>query len=378
MTFVAVDALRKRFPDHEIYLLSELDRRRPEKERAQYRFRFTGWYPIKFARAQHNPALRLACLLRNRAELLECEALYRNCDLMVDISGYGLGSNWGEKQLCLYLDHLEFAKAFGIPCYLLPQSFGPFDFHGEEKTQGDRIPELLSSVKLICAREQQGYDDLRRLYHLENVILRPDLVLSSRDVSLNNVFSAPPAIELTAVGKNSVAIVPNENTVSAVGEEKILTLYGEIVRALVQAGKHVYLLSHSSADKWLCEKIKAQFPNDEICYLDRDFSCLEYSELVKRFDFVICSRYHGIVHAFKNGVPCVSIGWAAKYHELMSYFGQEGYAFDVEAGLSSPEIIESILLLNDRREQESGKIRELLTTVQNENVFDLLEIKKTR
>ena len=73
MTFVAVDELRKRFPEHEVCLLSEMDLERPEEERRKYAFGFTGWYPIKFARCQKNPLLRLICKLRNGTVLMQAE-----------------------------------------------------------------------------------------------------------------------------------------------------------------------------------------------------------------------------------------------------------------------------------------------------------------
>ena len=125
MTFVAVDEIRCRFPKHRIYVLSEMDMQRPESEKLQYAFKFMGWYPIKFARCQHNPLLRLLCRLRNGVELAEAEAIYKNCDAMIDISGYALGANWSDSNCHRYLDHLEFAQSFGIPVYLMPQSFGP-------------------------------------------------------------------------------------------------------------------------------------------------------------------------------------------------------------------------------------------------------------
>ena len=45
MTFIAVDELKKRFPAHQILVLSELDLQRSKEEREQYAFQFIGWYP---------------------------------------------------------------------------------------------------------------------------------------------------------------------------------------------------------------------------------------------------------------------------------------------------------------------------------------------
>ncbi len=375
MTFVAMDELKKRFPNHEIYLLSEMDKRRPEEEKEQYSFQFTGWYPVKFARAQQNPVLRMTCLLRNHAEFTECEQLYRNCDLMVDISGYGLGSNWGVNQLANYLDHLEFAKAYNIPCYLMPQSFGPFDFQGEKKAQGDRVADLLSSAKLICAREQEGYDLLKETYHLQNLALLPDLVLSNREIDIKNIFTAPPEMNLPEIEEHSVAVIPNGKIAELMDQDSFLALYQAVISFLLEKDKTVYLLTHATSDNLLCEIIKAIFPKeDKVVLLDQDFSCLEYNALVGRFEFLIASRFHSIVHAFKNAVPCVALGWAVKYSVLMESFSQSGYCIDLRKQTELPSIISIVNQLCDRFSEESIVIRNALQKAQEQNAFDFIEL----
>ena len=49
---------------------------------------------------------------------------------------------------------------------------------------------------------------------------------------------------------------------------------------------------------------------------------------LKQFQFIVASRFHAIVHAFKNGIPCIALGWATKYYDLMKQFGQEQYMLD--------------------------------------------------
>ena len=78
MTFVSVDEIKRRFPDHQIYLLSEMDMKRPAAEKEQYTFDFIGWYPLKFARCQSNRLLRFACKVRNGKELREAEEIYKH------------------------------------------------------------------------------------------------------------------------------------------------------------------------------------------------------------------------------------------------------------------------------------------------------------
>lgn len=373
MTFVAVHEIKARFPDHEVYLLSEMDLARSEEDKQQYAYSFMGWYPIKFARCQHDPILRMICKLRNGKELAEAEAIYSNCDAMIDISGYALGCNWSDRNNNRYLDHLEFAQEFHIPVYLMPQSFGPFDFGADRQAINDRIRKLLPTVKVIFAREQEGYDALVNTYGLSNVRLATDLVLSNKGIEIDQVFRVPPEINLPDISQNSVAVIPNSMNIRASSLETVMSMYISIIEKLLDMEKMVYILSHSTVDAQLCKDLKTKFAeNERVVMLEQDFSCLEFNELVKKFDYLVASRFHSIVHAFKNGVPCIALGWATKYHDLLQLFGQEMYVFDVRNQSGAEEMLKGIDHMNDHYSEEVLKIRNGLSAVQNGNVFDVL------
>ena len=256
MTFVAVDEVKKRFPNHAVYLLSEMDLARPEAERKQYAFSFMGWYPIKFAKCQNNVLLRLLCLLRNKKELSEAEAIYRNCDAMIDVSGYALGAKWSVQNNARYLDHLEFAQSFGIPVYLMPQSFGPFSFGEKHPGIDERCRRLLPGVKVILAREQEGYDELVNTYGLTNVRLAPDLVLNNKGIDLKNIFREMPELCVPDIHSESIAVIPNGRNLSAGNEEQVLGLYRAAIQHALENGKHVYLLHHATSDAEICSRLK--------------------------------------------------------------------------------------------------------------------------
>ena len=281
MTLIAVHELRRRFPDHRIYLYSPVDLANKNLDKSQFAFDFTGWYPMKFARCQSNLLQRAVCLLRSRRELLEAEAIYRNTDFIVDISGYALGSNWNDKVCNDFLDILEFANGFRIPVYLMPQSFGPFDFGTDRQVLDNRIRKLLPTVKAIFAREQEGYDALVNTYGLTNVRLSTDLVLGNKGIDLDNVFKTRPAMKLPEIAENSVALIPNSMNASVSSQEAVVGMYTEVIEKLLTLNRTVYLLSHSSMDAALCRTLKAQFADhDAVILLEQDFSCLEFNELV--------------------------------------------------------------------------------------------------
>ena len=373
MTFVAVHEIRRRFPEHQIYLLSEMDLERPAEEKASYAFDFMGWYPIKFAQCQSKPLLRLLCKARSREELAEAEAIYMNCDAMIDVSGYALSSTWSDAVCNRYLDHLEFAKAFGIPVYLMPQSFGPFDFGAERRDLNARIQRLLPTAQIIFAREQEGYDALVNTYGLKNVRQAYDLVLENSAIDLANVFADVPALNVPEINQGSVAVIPNMMNTSVADQDAVLELYVAAIQALIVHGKTVYLLSHSSMDAALCSGLKTSFSTEEkVVLLDQDFSCLEFNTLVGKFDYLIASRFHSIVHAFKNRIPCIAVGWATKYYELLKLFDQEQYMLDVRGNPGADQMTALIEQMDVRHPEESARIKKGLADVQKQNVFDIL------
>lgn len=378
MTFIAVDEMKKRFKDCNVYVLSEMDLQRPKKEQKQYAFRFMGWYPLKFAKCQSNPILRTVCLLRNRKELMEAEEIYKNADLMIDISGYALGSNWSIETCNRYLDHLEFAKEFHIPVYLMPQSFGPFDFHGDEGRKIDkRIAELLPTVKVICAREQEGLEQLKERYHLDNVILTNDLVLNNCGITLKNVYQDIPLISLQDIIPGSVAVIPNQRNYEVSNQFRVQNLYILMIKKLLQICPAVYLVSHSNPDVQICKQLKLEFANeDRVILIDKELNCIEFNEIVRNFDFIVASRFHAIVHAFKNNVPCIALGWATKYHELMKQFSQEKYMLDVRQPIDKNTISITIETMMNNRNSNSQTIEKKLSKLQESNVFDIINLEK--
>lgn len=373
MVFITVDELKKRYPNHDIYVLSELDLERPEGEKNKYAFKFTGWYPVKFAKAQNNFLLRLLCKMRNNHEYVEACKLYSNCDLMIDISGYALGSNWSYATCNRYVEHLEFAKAFNIPVYLMPQSFGPFDFTGEKAQElNNRVKKALSYVNTICVRETDGYKQLKEKYTLNNLLLSYDLVLNNKGINTDNIFSEKPIHDIPVVKEKSVGIVPNRMVLTVNDKKAVLDMYSSLISHLVDKGHNIYILSHSSTDAVLCDEIYEVCKNDNIHLLKNDFSCLEFDELVKSFEFIVASRFHSIVHAYKNGVPCILLGWAEKYHQLSRLFEQEKYCVDMRENIDTGKILSMIKVLANNIESEKSKLKELLNNIQQENVFDIL------
>lgn len=374
MTLICICELKKRYPDHRMILLAWDASEAAREKHAMYDLELLEVPPKKFSGAARNPILRVLYSLRYGKHFTDTDEIYRNTDLLVDISGYALGSNWRPDACNDYLDNLEFALAYDIPVYLLPQSFGPFDYADDAgRAIDERTRRLFPKIKKIFAREQEGYDALVSRYGLTNVQLTYDMVLASSIEDYSPALRKPLEMQLPEIPENSICLIPNVRTDDN-GSGHSIKLYKNAIQEALSQGLYVYLTYHSSQDEALCAELKAAFAEDDrVILLDHDRSCMEFNELVKKFRFVVASRFHAIVHALKNGTPCIALGWAVKYIDLLNLFDQSAYMFDLRKTVDPAEICRAVAVMNENYAEESRKIRVILPELQKENVFDLIK-----
>ena len=378
MVFITVDEIAKRYPGWEVVMLSDMDSKRDEEEKRQYQFQIQS-YPGLFwgILAQGKAGRQLAAIL-GKKEVSRFVDLIRNAEALVDISGYALGSNWGYKRTLFYLMRVNVAKSLGTPVYLMPQSFGPFDYRGLLGGYVLRqIGRTLHYPRIIMCREQKGYELLRQKYGLDNVIKTPDLVLQNTGVDRENVYRNLSAWKAMEIPAHSVAVIPNQKTTLYGNPEQLFALYQKIVGTLLQQEKRVFLLYHSAEDLSICRQIKENGfqGNDNVLVVEHEMSCLELDDILRRFDFVIASRFHAIVHSYRNGIPALVLGWAAKYRELLSGFGQERFQFDVRGNLDSARILGAVCEMCTEYERFSTDIQKKVNEIQKENVYDYLRLE---
>lgn len=375
MTLICICELQKRYPEHQLYLLTWNAGDSEKIRHENYRIKLLQIPPLKFSCAAHNHLRKHLYSVRYRRTFTEADEIYRSTDLFIDISGYALGSNWSAKICNDYLDNIEHALAYEIPVYLFPQSFGPFDWRDEEGKRIDqRIRRLFPRIRTICAREEEGYRALVNQYGLEdNTIQCKDMVLTSRLNDYSPALKHKNEGILPEIEENSVCVIPNVR-IAETGIRNPQEIYCSVIRELLAQDITVYLLYHSSQDRELCLELKDKYEEDErVVFLDNDFSCIEFNELVRKFNFVIASRFHALVHALKNGVPCIALGWAVKYVELMKLFGQERYVFDLSQEVDIPAVTHVVREMSQKWKRETNNILEALPELQKENVFDSIE-----
>lgn len=384
MLFVTVDELKKRIPDCDIYFATTeiLDESN-----------------LNFKRLYYSDDAKQIALESKRRVLIILKSIIKDCikfllgrrnglwmqnvvseimpevNLLIDVSGFNLGDKWSDKIHEDFFDNIRLAKKFNIPMFLMPQSFGAFDYSDDRQYLIKEMKELLTYPKVIFAREEQGYNLLKEQIGLDNVVLSTDLVLQNKGITFNNLFKKELQMNVMTLKTNdNVAVIPNKQCFDHGREALVLDVYKQIIEILLKNNKTVYLMRHSKEDLECCKKIRRLFQKtDNVRILENDFSCIEYDEMVSQFDFIVCSRYHGIVHSFKRFVPCIILGWEIKYISLAKLLKQDEFVFDITADvINNDAICDAVekMILGYKIQRET--IKSCVEKIQQDNCFEYI------
>lgn len=376
MSYICADEIAKRWPDARMLLLSTKDAKRDKKEIENYKFSI-----IQQPNLKELVCLRFSVIASAMAKLFKItkytkwlEAL-NNSFLWLDISGYGLGSYWKPAKAVHYMLNVSVAKKWRIPMYLMPQSFGPFEYKGLQGSIANCfISHYLRYVKTAMAREQEGKTLLEKTYRITQVVKTPDMVLQNRDIDYANVFTEVPQKTVPQIRPHSVAIIPNIRN-NRYGKERIYQLYNNIIDELLLNSFDVYLVYHAVEDLSVCRDIMQSYINEKRVHLvEEEIKCYEMDDFMKSFSFIVGSRFHSIVHAYKCHTPAIVIGWATKYQELLLSFSQTQFMFDARNDISKDNIDEALAYMMEHFQEEQTKIGKRLEEIQKGNVFDLIKL----
>lgn len=388
MTFTVVDEMKKKYPDKEVVLFSAVYTERDKLEAKNFQFKVLPWpIRVKMKILGYKAAILtgsinyLKYLIKGsgvqKSDILEIEQILNNADFMIDVSGYALSSQRGFQASLSYIYNIMIAEKYNIPVVLFPQSFGPFNYTNKErKIIMPLIEEYLQYPNVVFAREKEGVEYLKE-FNLNNVKHSYDIVLQGKnDFELSNIFKSHAINKQkleTYIGPNSVAIVPNEKIMQHGREQELYDIYKLMINKLLENDKKVYLIRHSFEDLAICKKIKSKFSdNENVILLEDDYNCILIDDLLSHFEFIIASRYHSIIHAYKNDIPAMVFGWAIKYQELLHYFNQNKYMFDVRETLNTDDILKSLTIMLENHKKESLIINKQSKEIRKTNIFDYI------
>lgn len=237
----------------------------------------------------------------------------KDIDLLLDAGGFQFSDQWKltGKQVKEKEKYYKKLKENGTRLVLLPQAFGPF-----KTTYGKQIVKILDDhTDLIFARDEQSYECL------VNAGAKELKINISCDFTLPVKGIIPAPFQYL---KGAVCLIPNHKMISPQknNKDKYIGLLQNIIQFYEKKGQPVFMLNHEGfRDKDLCYQINAV--NETKIPVVSGITAQEVKGLIGNSHTVISSRFHGVVSALSQGVPCLATSWSHKYEMLFKDFGQE-------------------------------------------------------
>lgn len=373
MVFTVVNEMKKKYPNKNIYLFSTMDYERKEEDKEKYNFEILPSDLRLRSKLFKLLTSKLNKYNYNKELEIKIKKILKNTDFAIDISGYNLSSQLSTLGSIRYLLNIKFMKKYNIELYILPQSLGPFNYKFPSNILLKYLlKKYLKYPKKIIAREKNGYKNISK-FTKNNLYKSVDIVLQQSEINLENIFKNKYIPKKIKIKKNSIGIIPNEQNKRFNKKNDIFEIYKKIIKKELKFNKTIYILRHSYKDLDFCKEIKYLFKeNDNVILIEDDLNSIELNHILEQFDYVIASRYHSIIHSYKNNVPALIIGWAIKYKELSDFFNQKQYCFDIRKEIEIKKILEKTNSLDKNYIDEKKTIKDKMKDIKENNLFDEL------
>lgn len=218
--------------------------------------------------------------------------------LTLDASGFAYGTPWPDR---IAKERLLGEKT-NSPLILLPQSFGEFTTNAQQNL----VKKIMSRARYAFAREQEGAYNIEMATGIKPKVV-PDITFA--------VSTPRSPIE------RDIIIAPNFQVRKREGFQYVKNLIVTI-EALLGSGRRVTILNHEGIkDAQICETIcSAIRETGGVVEYINPATGIEAKSVIGSCKFVIASRYHALIAALSQGVPCIPLGWSYKYDAAMRLF----------------------------------------------------------
>lgn len=297
--------------------------------------------------------------------------LESDIDVIFDASGFAYGDKWGAQKAAVRSgDHLSKWKSQGKKVIFLPQAFGPFS----SQEIINEMAKILKYADLVFARDSQSLHYLKLIdENPKGLFLAPDftnLVTVERDKIIGDFF-------------DKTLIIPNQKmleTDDPVQNEGYLPFLTKLINLLIEMGETpVFLIHESKKDSKLAQEINKSLSQPLLLINEED--PLKVKAIIGSSKAVVTSRFHGLVSALSQGIPCLSTGWSHKYKELMKDYDYEQGLCEVTVNpVYLREKLDSLFSETSRikiieKLQEQSKIQKVRSNEMWKKVIELLKEK---
>jgi polysaccharide pyruvyl transferase WcaK-like protein len=244
---------------------------------------------------------------------------------VLDLSGYCYGDCWGPGSTLRLPGRARAAHRRGQKMILLPQALGPFN----DPRTARALAQAAEFIDLIFARDRESYAHMAATgADMSRVEISPDFT---------NLVSAAPWPEAAQLDPYA-CIVANERMLDKAPRhlaEKYVEFLASSITQCERRGLETLIVVHDVADDArIVGKLRTLLSRQPLVVDSPDPRVLK--GVLGGAQVVIGSRYHALVGALSQGVPCIGTSWSHKYEALFD-------DYDCRDMLLNPDVSENVL-----------------------------------
>ncbi len=293
---------------------------------------------------------RAFCWLPPVKKLIEKNKIiraYRETDLVIDEAGISFVDSRGPVMNTYAFVCAAVPMLVGTPVVKYSQALGTF----KNPLNKFLAKWILPKIKLICARGQGTYDNLKSIGIEKNVKLCADGAFTMEDDQTIADMVDAVCREDAFYEKDVVAL-----SISSVVEKKCNKMGIDYKGAMVQfidglneRGYHVLIIANAARihsqkprnnDLMICDAVYDAVSNrDMVRWYHKEMDAEEIRSYIGKCRFLVASRFHAMIGALQKKVPVLLVGWSHKYQEVLDMFRLGQYAIDFSK-LSADTLLE--------------------------------------
>lgn len=265
------------------------------------------------------------------AYMQECKACF--------VKGGGFLHSYGGMtdiyQMYYFLYHINLAHSLGVPVYVMPNSYGPFN----APTVRYQVAKALNKCLIVTSRESISNTMIRDVG--VNALQYPDLAFSLKK-SKNNI----PEIEelLSCAGKRKcVAITARPYRFPGISNpEKAFNSYinalSEFCNWLYDEDYYPVLVEHviangsNESDLFALNEIVSKLDDNKYyLFTNHNYNCQDLKQLYSNMFAVVGTRFHSVIFSLSESIPCIAITYGGNKGEgIMRDMKLSDYSISME------------------------------------------------
>ncbi|MBR4033542.1 MAG: polysaccharide pyruvyl transferase family protein [Clostridia bacterium] len=286
---------------------------------------------------------RLSSLFAGK-RVRESLKLFENADACFVKGGGFLHANGGfadTYKIFFFLYHIRLAQSCGVPVYVMPNSFGPFD----SPFVKSMLKKVLKKCRVVTTRESVSAEQLKSKCNFVPT-KSCDLAFFLEDDPSFDPYEYQKAKGLLDTDKKRIAITARpyrfpELPDGAVAYEGYKEALSDFVIRIAERGYLPVLVEHVHAelpheDDMKCiEEIAALIDSkagdcEYKVFSDRGLNCRQMKQIYGTFDYTVGTRFHSVIFSISSGVPSIAITYGGnKGVGIMHDLGLDGYAIPI-------------------------------------------------